>query len=406
MQDREKSKAQLLDELSALRQRVAALEAREQEWQQKEQALRFQSMLLNQIQDRITATDLEGHITYINAAECRTLKKSREELLGRHIGEYGEDPARGATQRHIVETTLSEGEWRGEVVNFTKDGKAVILDARTQLVRADDGQPVGMVGISTDITELKQAEARIHALNKDLESRVQQRTAQLQAANKELQDFAYIVSHDLKSPLRGISQLAHWLLADYAHALDEQGRNTIAMLLARVKRMENLINGILQYSRIGRITEKEQPLELNELLHEVVDSLAPPDHIRIVLEDPLPVIQGDKIKMTQVFQNLIGNAIKFMDKPQGKISVRCKDQETHWQFSVTDNGPGIAEKYHKKIFQIFQTLDARDIRESTGIGLAVVKKIVEHYGGTIGVESTNGTGATFYLTFPKAEVSE
>jgi signal transduction histidine kinase len=176
----------------------------------------------------------------------------------------------------------------------------------------------------------------------------------------------------------------------------------VALLVSRVKRMDLLIDGILEYSRIGRIVNQAETIDLNHLLPEVIDSLAPPPNIGIKIAPRLPDLVGDKIRIQQVFANLIGNGIKFMDKPQGEITVNCADDGVFWRFNVTDNGPGIDPKYHDKIFQIFQTLHPRDEVESTGVGLSIVKKIVELYGGTISVTSEADQGSTFWFTFPKA----
>jgi len=252
-----------------------------------------------------------------------------------------------------------------------------------------------------DISERKRVEAEIHKLNVELKQRVRKRTAELEAANKELTSFAYIVSHDLKAPLRGINHLTHWLVEDYADTFDDKGKEMIELLIGRLKRMDSLIDGILEYSRIGRIVNKDKEVNLNRLMREVIDSIAPPEHIRILIENELPVIVGDITRIVQVFQNLLNNAVEFMNKPQGEIKIGCIDEGSHWTFSVADNGPGIDPKYHEKIFWIFQTLESRDVRESAGIGLALVKKIVEFYNGKIWVESTPGKGSVFSFTLPK-----
>ena len=252
----------------------------------------------------------------------------------------------------------------------------------------------------TDITEQKRAEEKVRALNAELEQRVHERTKELETANNELQQFAYIVSHDLKAPLRGISQLTRWLVSDYAGAFDEEGREMAALLLGRVKRMDDLIDGVLEYSRIGRVTGQTEQIDLNQLVSDVLDWLSPPSNIQIDIAPGLPTIVGDKTRIQQVFANLIGNAIKFIDNPRGKILVRWEDAGEAWRFSISDNGPGIDAKYHDKIFQIFQTLHSRDDVESTGVGLAIVKKIVEFYGGKIWVDSTIGKGSTFVFTLP------
>jgi len=236
----------------------------------------------------------------------------------------------------------------------------------------------------------------------ELEQRVRDRTAELEAANQELQSFAYVVSHDLKAPLRAINRLVKWLVEDYAGAFDAKGHEMVELLIGRVKRMDDLIHGILEYSRIGRMAVHAEPIELQHLLPDVIDSLSPPPHIQISIASALPVIHGDIIRIQQVFANLIGNAMKFLDKPQGIITIRCEEAGADWRFSVADNGPVIAPKYHDKIIQIFQTLHPRDEVESTGVGLAIVKKIVELYGGTVWVESEVEQGSTFFFTFPKS----
>ncbi len=255
--------------------------------------------------------------------------------------------------------------------------------------------------IQRDIAERTQAEEKIRKLNAELEHRVVERTAKLEAANKELQSFAYVISHDLKAPLRGISRLVQWLEEDYAPHFDEKGKEMADLLVGRAKRMDALIDGILEYSRIGRVMGEHMTIDLNRLLSDVLDWLEPPPTVRIEMTPNFPTVVGDKIRIQQVFANLIGNAIKFMDKPQGIINIDYEDAGLNWRFCVRDNGPGIDPKYHEKIFQIFQVLVPRDAFESTGIGLSIVKKIVESYGGTIGVESTPEQGSTFWFTVPK-----
>ena len=248
---------------------------------------------------------------------------------------------------------------------------------------------------------LLQDEGKIRNLNVELEKRVQQRTAELERTNRELQSFAHIVSHDLKAPLRGISKLAHWLVNDYAEAFDEDGKEMAHLLISRVKRMGDLIDGILQYSRAGRLEEKMEGIDLNTLVRDVVDMLVPPENIHIRIIDRLPIITGNTTQITQVFQNLLSNAVKYTDDLEGEISIHCVDEGGYWTFSVADNGPGIEPQDQERIFQMFQTLQPRDNVESTGIGLALVKKIVELYGGKIWVESVPGQGSTFFFTFPK-----
>ncbi len=245
---------------------------------------------------------------------------------------------------------------------------------------------------------------KFNAMTRALKSREQQLNEsydQLKYANQELKDFAYVASHDLKAPLRGIKTLAEWIATDYADKFDDAGKEQFRLLTSRVDRMHNLIDGILQYSRIGRIHEKPAKINLNALIADIIDMLAPPKNIEIVIENTLPDVTFEETRIRQILQNLISNAVKYMDKPNGKISIGFTDQTDHWKFNVSDNGPGIDEKYYDKIFRIFQTLAPRDNYESTGIGLALVKKIVEFYGGKVWVTSEVGQGSTFFFTILK-----
>lgn len=228
---------------------------------------------------------------------------------------------------------------------------------------------------------------------------------EIEEANKELKDFAYVVSHDLKAPLRAIGSLSNWLLTDYEEKLDDEGRELVHMLAGRTKRMHNLIDGILQYSRLGRVKEALVEVDLGEAAYEALELVSPPDHITVELESQLPVIRAEKTRMVQIFGNLIGNSVKYMDKPRGRIRIGHLTDDENWQFYVADNGPGIDEKYFDKVFQIFQTLTPKDQFESTGVGLTLVKKMVEIYGGRIWIESEVGIGTTFFFEIPKERVA-
>jgi light-regulated signal transduction histidine kinase (bacteriophytochrome) len=222
--------------------------------------------------------------------------------------------------------------------------------------------------------------------------------------NKELKDFASIVSHDLKAPLRGIKSLATWILDDCSDKLGEQGNEQMNLLLGRVERMYNLIEGVLQYSRAGRTEEQMVQVNLDTFIPEAIDMLVPPENISITIEDKMPVIECAEAHVMQLFQNLLSNAIKYMDKSKGQIKIGCAEQDDFWKFSITDNGPGIEEKHFEKIFKMFQALTVSEGIEGTGVGLTVTKKIVELYGGNIWVESEIGKGSTFFFTLPKQDV--
>ena len=259
---------------------------------------------------------------------------------------------------------------------------------------------------------LKEERALIDTISGQLGSIIERKRAEQEQAellkqlgdvNKELSDFAYIISHDLKAPLRGIKQLAEWLSTDYADKLDEDGRRQIHLLSARADRMHNLIDGVLQYSRVGCLKEEQVPVNLNELVSEVIDMVAPPENIAITVENRLPLVECAETCIIQVFENLLSNAVKYMDKPKGWIRIGGVEEDGFWKFSVADNGCGIEEEYFGKIFEIFQTLLPRDEFESTGVGLSVVKRIIDGCGGRIWVESKPGKGSTFFFTLPRRE---
>jgi two-component system sensor kinase FixL len=273
------------------------------------------------------------------------------------------------------------------VVIHLKNGRVFDRYSKPQVL---DGQIVGRVWSFRDITAQTRLVQELENANR-----------QLARVNKELNDFAYVVSHDLKAPLRGIKTLAGWIASDCGDRLDTEAKEQLSLMLNRVDRMHDLIDGILQYSRIGRITEEKARVDLNELVPQVVDLLVAPEHIEIAIRDELPVVECERTRITQVFQNLIGNAIKYMDKPHGRIAIGCSDDDGWWTFRVEDNGPGIDEKHHGRVFQLFQTLAPQDAYESTGIGLTLVKKIVELNGGRVWIESKLGEGSTFFFTLPQ-----
>jgi signal transduction histidine kinase len=223
----------------------------------------------------------------------------------------------------------------------------------------------------------------------------------LETANQQLREFAHVVSHDLKAPLRGIHSLSTFLTLDYSDKLDEAGKENLSLLNRRVQRMHDLIEGILQYSQLAQGDEQKQSVNLNKLVREIWEMLAAPSRVRLIVERPLPTIVCDGLRTQQILQNLLSNAIKYNDKPAGLVHLQWTEKADRWVFSVSDNGPGIEAKYFSKIFQLFQTLQARDDQESTGIGLAVVKKAVEMSGGKVWVESKVGDGTTFFFSLPK-----
>jgi len=365
----------------------------------------FLNKIVENIPDMIFVKETtEGRFVRFNKAGENLLGYNREEMLGKTDYDiFPEEVAAFFTTKDkvVIESKVPLDIHEEKIL--TKNLGTRILHTQKIPLLDDSGNPKFILGISEDITEIKKAEEALHKLNEELEHRVIERTKQLESANKELKDFAFIVSHDLKAPLRAVSQLAHWLKEDYYEKLDEEGKETIDIILRRVKRMDSLIDGILHYSRVGRLSEKREKVNILSLVNEVVSSLIIPSNIKIYVEGEFPTIIGDQTQFKQVFQNLVSNSVKFMDKPEGIIKINCDSLADQWKFSLSDNGPGIEEKYFEKVFQIFQTLSSRDSHESTGIGLTIVKKIVELYGGDVHIESEINNGTTIIFTIPKTE---
>lgn len=273
------------------------------------------------------------------------------------------------------------------VFNLKEQGYLFLYTSKNNLTLKDLSQlqPV-MNKFSINLKACKAFEEQQNLL-KDLETQ-----------NQELSDYAHMVSHDLKSPLRSIEALLSWLKEDYQDVLDDKGNQEIALIGSHLEKMDALISGILHYSSIDRDMRQERPVNLNELLKEILELQNVPQHIQVTIEK-LPTIKADRFKVQQVFQNLLGNAIANMDKPQGNINIYFDQTCEVQKFVVSDNGKGINKAYFHKIFQIFQKLE--NDSASTGIGLSIVKKIVNSYDGAIWLESEEGAGTTFYFTLPQ-----
>jgi signal transduction histidine kinase len=274
--------------------------------------------------------------------------------------------------------------------------------ARMLPYRTIEGEIDGLVFTFVDITGRKQAEDALRDLNARLEQRVGERTLELERSNRELDQFAYVASHDLKSPLRAITNLANWIREDAAATLPSTSLAHLDKLRSRVARMERLLDDLLTYSRAGRHLHKPQLVDTAELVRGIQFFLELPPGFRVQIEHPMPQLFTERVPLETVLRNLVNNAVKHHDRPrEGFVRVSAEEQGDWVQFSVLDNGPGIAPQHHERVFQIFQSLKPRDQVEGSGMGLAVVKKTVESQGGRIELISDTGQGAIFRFTWPK-----
>jgi PAS domain S-box-containing protein len=354
--------------------------------------LRDQAMMLDLASDTIFIRDSQDHITYWNQGAERLYGWSKEDALGQvsHslLKTHSQQPV-----ADIQAQLLAKGHWRGELKHTRRDGSLVIVASTWTLHRDHFNRSASVLEINQDITARKEAERR------SLE-----RSAQLEVANKDLEEFAYVASHDLKAPLRVIDNASQWLEEDLAEHLSGETREHLALLRGRVKRMEKLLDDLLAYARIGRTTDSRYTEIIpGDLLMDEVLALLSAENFRLTVSPGFKSIQLCRMPLQQILLNLIGNAIKHHDKKQGCIEVTVEDRGAHYSFAVTDDGPGIAPRFHEQIFQMFQTLRPRDQVEGSGIGLALVRKHIHLFGGTLELKSAEGAGSTFRFTWPKQQ---
>ncbi len=277
--------------------------------------------------------------------------------------------------------------------------RRLVAERTQELSRANEA-------LNIEIAERCRAEQALQCLNMTLEHRVERRTFESERRARDLEQFAYVASHDLKAPLRGIANLSEWLKEDLQDRLTPETQEQLDLLRDRVARMNALIEGLLEYSRIGRVAGSMEDVDVGALVAEVVDTLAPPKGFRVKIAPGLPVLYTDRLHLSQVFANLIANAIRHHDRDRGWIRVSGQDLGELWLFAIEDDGPGIPLEFQAKVFLMFQTLGVKDYGANTGIGLALVKKLVEEHGGSIhlddGVDKKGKRrGCRFVFTWAK-----
>ncbi|MEW6305523.1 MAG: PAS domain S-box protein [Verrucomicrobiota bacterium] len=364
-------------------------------------------MLVENVEDyAIYMLDPEGRVATWNAGAERIEGYQAEEVVGQHFSCFysTEDRALGKPEL-ALKTATTAGRFKDEGWQLRKDGIHYWASLIITALRNHSDQLYGFAKVARDITKHKEAEAEIRRLNADLERRVVERTAQLQAANKELEAFSYSVSHDLRAPLRHISGFTEMLQSNSSNRLDEEGRHLLDSIAESSRKMGQLIDDLLSFSRMGRVEMNRLPVNLAELVKTVCRDVRHDCEGRNVAWQvaTLPQVRGDAALLHQVMLNLVSNALKYTrPRTEARIEIGCHDTPAETVVFVRDNGVGFDMKYVDKLFGVFQRLHRASEFEGTGIGLANVRRIIARHGGRTWAEGVPNEGATFYFSLPKA----
>ena len=332
--------------------------------------------------------DLNDRIQFINQSFCELSGYTPDELIGKRASELFLDKENKEILNDKVavrKNGLSDSYQIKAKMKSNEEKYWLISGAPNYNL---NGELVGSIGIHLDITELKKLELQKEELLKNLERQ-----------NESLNEYAQIVSHDLKSPLRSIHTLVTWIKGEKENVLNQQTQQYISLIEEKVEKMDYLIEGILTFSKIDSYEDANEWVDLNEIIENIIRIIDIPPHIEVTIAKKLPVKNTNRFRMQQLFQNLISNAVIHNDKAQGKVVIDYSEDDKNYTFTVQDNGPGIPKKYRNKIFQLFESYSSDN--KSTGIGLSIVKKIVEKYNGKIWIESEKEIGTTFYIKMPK-----
>lgn len=344
--------------------------------------------VVSSITEVLVQLDEHGNIIYMNKAWERITGYAVNECINRNWMDFFSDSAQEINE--ILES--DQPVIAATIKIFTAQRKEVWIGV--SLTKQYSGEAhTGYIGTFSDVTERVLAEKKLKSYMRDLER-----------INAELDQFAYVVSHDLKAPLRAINNLSEWIEEDISHLLEGDTLDQFKLLRGRVHRMESLINGILSYSRAGRMKTVKERFVINTLLEDLHETFNSKKPLRFTFDGNTQLeLETEKITLTQILQNLISNGIKYNDKSEIEIAVGWTEDDRKYEFYVSDNGPGISPEFHERIFVIFQTLQSRDEIESTGVGLAIVKKILDEKGGQIRIESKMKEGTKFIFTWPKSD---
>ncbi|MGD8742176.1 MAG: ATP-binding protein [Granulosicoccaceae bacterium] len=346
-------------------------------------------------------TDKEGRITYANDKFCEISGYSRGELLGNTFGLLGSGKHDSGFYMSLWNTVRSGSVWHGELLDRRKDGSLYWVDTTIVPFVDEHGKSYQYVAIQTDISERKQAEQKLHEHQEQLEDRVAERTNELQLANKELESFCYSVSHDLRAPLRSIDGFTQALAEDFSDVLNGQGMDYLARVRKSSQRMTELIDDLLELSRVVRSDMVKRDVNLSRVSSDVIDELKSnsPERVIDIQIQPGMVVQGDERLLKTMMENLLGNAWKFTSHSrEPRIEIGNQKDDGHVQYYVRDNGAGFEQEYAYKLFEPFQRLHSSNEFSGSGIGLATVNRITRRHGGRIWAHGEPGKGAVFYFT--------
>lgn len=436
MREEGKSREELLAEMQELQRNLSQLQAaeakREQVQETLQKSLAFVQDILDTVRESLVVLDADLKVVYANPAFYRTFKVTPQETEGRFIYDLGNRQWDIPRLRQLLEEIIPQNTFFD---NFEVEHDFPIIGPKIMLLNARripgrETRPEMILLAIEDITERKKAENALRKAYEELEKRVEERTRELAVANRELQreieerkqaeellrqkalelarsnaeleQFAYLVSHDLQEPLHVAAGFLQLLSRRYKDTLDPKAQEFVDRALDSLGRLEQKIKDILEYSRVTTRGKEFEQVDANAVLEQVLKdlNLVIKEKKAEITYDRLPVVMADPSQLDRVFQNLIGNALKFCGDKPPRVHIGAKRTDGEWLFFVQDQGIGIDPKYHERIFFMFERLHPRDKYPGSGIGLAICKKIVERHGGRIWVESAPGRGSTFYFTIP------
>lgn len=359
------------------------------EQKEQEEKLYLLSLIAEKNLNSVVISDKEGRIEWVNSSFEKMSGYTKEELIGMKPGYLLQGATTNPETINYLKNQISKGQpFNCEILNYSKSGEKYWVKIQGQALYNTRGEIVRYFAIEENVTNKKL-----------LENQREELVVSLAKTNKELEDYAQIVSHDLKSPLRSIHSLISWIKADNDKEFSDLTLSYFSMIENKVEKMDYLIDGILTYSKIDKEELPQESINTHQIIQSIINIIYIPEHISITIKNQLPMLQADRYRIQQLFQNIIGNAVNYIEEEVGLVEVASEEFEDYYVFSIKDNGVGIAKEHHQKIFNTFQSYTKSE--HSTGLGLAIVKKIIDAYNGKIWVDSELGKGSTFFIKLNK-----